>query len=76
MIDLKFPDWRRLHHLQALSEPLDSPRLIQGVKETEAAISLRLLKLHGSAERQDIERALRSLRFLRSEKFNLSIGYS
>jgi Uri superfamily endonuclease len=70
MSDVKSYRWH-VHFLQAISEPVDSPRLSRLVRAAETAISQRLQELrvggNGSAEREAISEAFASLRYVRDE---------
>ena len=58
--------------MKAILEPLDSPQLPRLVKEAETAIYQRLQELrvsaNGSGEREAIQVALPSLRYLKDQK--------
>ena len=64
------PSWH-LHFLKAILEPVESCRLSQLVRDAETAISQRLQELRvsdtGSAEREPINEAFLSLRYLRNQ---------
>ena len=78
MTETTFHEWRPLY-LQAVMEPLDSSDLPRCVRETEMAISGRIHELRFSLtadeERQELEHALASLRYLRNEKFKRCNGF-
>jgi hypothetical protein len=70
MTNGKFHGWY-FYFLQAISEPLDSPRLPRLVREAETAISQRLQELRVNAtadsEGEAITEAFLSLRYLRDQ---------
>jgi len=70
MTNGKLHGWH-FYFLQAISEPLDSPRLSRLVREAETAISQRLQELQANAtadsEGEAITDAFLSLRYLRDQ---------
>jgi hypothetical protein len=73
-----FHEWQPLY-LHAVMEALDSSDLPRRVREAEMAVSRRIYDLRASLganeERQELEHALASLRYLRNEKFMRSNGF-
>jgi hypothetical protein len=64
------PSWH-LHFLKAILEPVESSHLSRLVRDAETAIAQRLQELRvsatGSAEREAINEAFLSLRYLRNQ---------
>jgi hypothetical protein len=79
MAHTEFQRWQPVF-LQALQKPLGSSGLLERVKEAETEISQRIQQLRaspsGSDERRALEDALNSLRYVRTENFKHTSGYS
>jgi hypothetical protein len=79
MADIEFQRWQPLF-LQALQKPLGSSDLLERVKEAETEISQRIQQLRaspkGSDERLALADALNSLRYVKTENFKFTSGYS
>ena len=75
MTEGKEPQWNFLF-MRAVREPLNSPQITRLVKEAETAISQRLQELRASApasaEREAIQEALESLRYVKGQQFGHS----
>jgi hypothetical protein len=71
------PTWH-LHFLKAILEPVESSHLSQLVRDAETAIAHRLQELRvsatGSAEREAMNEAFLSLRYLRNQGLMHSSG--
>jgi hypothetical protein len=79
MAEIESQRWYPLF-LHALQKPLGASDLLERVKEAETEISQRIQQLRaspsGSDERRALADALNSLRYVKTENFKLTSGYS